>query len=166
MSIPPTSLTWPATPDDVAALLRARTQDTTGQEVGAWTTDTRPDLNGVTQTLAMCTSVVLGQTGDVTDLVCPSADDVRAQAATAVALLAAMLIELSYFPEQVASNRSAYDQYAALWNATMPQLVQSVAECRGGEVEAGGGADSTVVPPSSWAFPVDTGGMVGWGTRW
>ena len=137
-------------------------------EVGTWTATTRPTLVEVEQTLAMCQGIVLGQTGDVTALVCVTADDVRCQAATAVTMLAAMLIELSYFPEQVASNRSAYEQYAALWNQLMPALVESVAECLGGGVEPtpGGEDGAPYIAPASWAFPVDTGGMVGWGTKW
>jgi hypothetical protein len=162
-------ITWPATADDVAALLRARTQDNTDVEVGQWTATTRPTLAEVERILSMCQPMVLGQTGRLENLVCDTADDVRAQAATAVALLGAMFVELSYFPEQVASNRSAYDQYAALWQTMMPQLVASVAECVAGAVEPdpGAGADGAVsVPAASWGFPVDAGGMVGWQTRW
>lgn len=168
MSTPPTTtVTWPATPDDVATLLRARTQDSTDVEVGVWSTTTRPALDEVERILSMSETMVLGQTGDITALTCATADSVRGQAATMVALMSAMLVELSYFPEQVASNRSAYEQYAAMWQNFMPALVQAVAECVGGGVEAGGGtAEGTTVPAASWAFPVDTGGMVGWGTKW
>jgi hypothetical protein len=169
---PPTpalEITWPATPDDIAALLRARTQDGSDVEVGAWTADTRPTYMEVERILSMTQSMVLGQTGSLDNLMCDTADDVRAQAATAVALLGAMFVELSYFPEQVASNRSAYEQYAALWQTFMPQLVASVAECAAGVVEPdpGVGQDGAVsVPAASWAFPLDAGGMVGWQTKW
>lgn len=163
-----TPVTWPATPDDVAALLRARTQDDTDVEVGAWTATTRPTLTEVERILSMAQAMVLGQTGTLDNLVCDTAADVQTQAAGVTALLAAMLVELSYFPEQVQSSRSAYEQYRELWDIMMPALVSSVAECAAGGVEPtpeedGGGV---AVPAPSWAFPVDVGGMVGWQTKW
>lgn len=168
MSTPPEPLvTWPATPDDVAALLRARTQDTSDAEVGQWTDDTRPTLTEVERVLAMAQSVVLGKTGTLDDLTCATAEDIQTQGAFLVALLAAMLVELSYFPEQVNSDRSAYQHYKDLWDTAIQDLAEAVAECMGGAVDPGGAEDGgAVVPPASWAFPVDCGGMVGWQTKW
>jgi hypothetical protein len=177
VSTPPAPLvTWPATPDDVAVLLRARTQDNTDEELGKWTEDTRPTLAEVERLIAMAQSIIMGQTGPLTPevLICSTADEIMTQAATTVALLAAMLVELSYFPEQVQSTRSAYEQYRELFwgpdgkSGLIGNLVEAVHECvTGGGVEPepdGGGAVS--VPPPSYAFPVDAGGMVGWQTRW
>jgi hypothetical protein len=167
--LPITSLVvWPATPDDVAALLRARTQDNTDEELGEWTDNTRPTLSEVERLLAMAQSAITGRTGPLTPevLVCSTADDIMTQAATTVALLAAMLVELSYFPEQVQSSRSAYEQYRDLvWgpdgkSGLVGDLVESVHECAAGDVEPGSGLSP------SYAFPVDRGGMVGWQTRW
>jgi len=137
--------------------------------VGEWTEDTRPTLEEVNHLLAMAQSIVLGQTGPLNDetLICASKDDIYTQAATVVALLAAMLVELSYFPEQVQSTRSAYEQYRELfWGADgrsgmIGELVSSVAECKSGGVEPEGG-----VGRPSFGFPVDRGGLVGWQTRW
>lgn len=165
-------VTWPATPSDVAALLRARTQDSSDEELGEWTTDTRPTLDEVKRLLSMAQSIVLGQTGPLTPevLICATADDVMTQAATVVALLAAMLVELSYFPEQVQSSRSAYEQYRDLfWGPDMKSgligdLVSSVTECASGGVTPD--PEGVSVSPASYAFPVDAGGMVGWQTRW
>lgn len=167
-------VTWPATPDDVAVLLRARTQDSTDKELGEWTDDTRPTLGEVERLLAMAQATILGQTGPLTPevLVCSSADDIMTQAATTVALLAAMLVELSYFPEQVQSSRSAYDQYRELFwgpdgkSGLIGDLVEAVRECvTGGAVEPdSGGVEGSTEP--HYAFPVDAGGMVGWQTRW
>jgi hypothetical protein len=175
MSDPPSTLvTWPATPDDVAALLRARTQDNTDVEVGAWTDETRPTLAEVERLLVMAQSIVVGQTGPLTPevLVCASVNDILTQAATVVALLAAMLVELSYFPEQVQSSRSAYEQYRDLFwgpdgkSGMIGDLVSAVHECIAGGVEPDSGVDGISVPPASWAFPRDAGGMVGWKTKW
>lgn len=167
MSTPPSAISWPATTDSVAALLRARTQDEAGTEGGVWTDETRPTLAEVEMILSMAQAIVLGQTGSLDALACETADEVRSQGATLVSLMAAMLVELSYFPEQVQTNRSAYQQYADLFDTLMPQLVQSVEECLGGGVEPGGGTDGGgTVPKPSFAFPKDVGGMVGWQTRW
>lgn len=175
MSVPETPLvSWPATPNDVAALLRARTQDNTDEEQGEWTEDTRPTLAEVERLLAMAQSIVMGQTGPLTPeiLICVSADEIMIQAATTVALLAAMLVELSYFPEQVQSSRSAYEQYRDLFwgpdgkSGLIGDLVSAVHECAFGEVSPDPGGEGVVVPPASWAFPRDAGGMVGWQTRW
>ena len=168
-------VTWPATPDDVAALLRSRTQDNTDEELGIWTADTRPTLAEVERLLAMAQSIITGQTGPLTPevLICSTADDILTQAATTVALLAAMLVELSYFPEQVQSTRSAYEQYRELfWGADgksglIGSLVAAVSECAGGGVEPDAGEQAAGgVQSPSYAFPVDRGGMVGWQTRW
>jgi hypothetical protein len=121
----------------------------------------------------MAQSIVTGQTGPLTPevLVCPTAADIMTQAATVVALLAAMLIELSYFPEQVQSSRSAYEQYRDLFwgsdgkSGLIGDLVTAVSECVGGGVEPDP-ADDAGSLTSSWAFPLDCGGMVGWQTKW
>jgi hypothetical protein len=165
-------VTWPATPGDVATLLRARTQDDTDKELGEWTDNTRPTLAEVERLLAMAQSIIIGQTGPLTPevLVCSTSDDIMTQAATTVALLAAMLVELSYFPEQVQSSRSAYEQYRELFwgpdgkSGLVGDLVEAVHECvMSGGVEPDSDESSA---PASWAFPVDRGGMVGWQTKW
>jgi hypothetical protein len=51
---------WLATPEDVAALLRSRTKDDAGRELGAWTDATRPTLVDVEQLIALAA----GQTTD------------------------------------------------------------------------------------------------------
>jgi hypothetical protein len=97
------------------------------------------------------------------------ADQVRDQARYWMSLLAAMLVELSYFPEQVRSDRSAFQYYKDLWDddvAGFKGLIDAVAECRGGEVEPDGTGDGAIPQDPSWSFPIDVGGMVGWQTKW
>jgi hypothetical protein len=171
--VTPSLVSWPATPDDVAALLRARTQDSSDEELDTWTDDTRPTLSEVERLLFMAQSIVLGSTGPLNSevLTCSTADDIMTQAATTVALLAAMLVELSYFPEQVQSSRSAYEQYRDLFwgpdgkSGMVGDLVEAVRECIEGGVtpDPAGGEGST---RAAWGFPVDRGGLVGWHTRW
>lgn len=60
---------------------------------------------------------------------------------------AAMLIELSYFPEQVASGRSPYEQLKALYTDALKNLLaRATGDAPGGEA----GAPS----PPSYGFPL------------
>jgi hypothetical protein len=155
------------TVDDVGALLRARTQDTADDELGTFNDETRPTGEEVEILIKQAGSVVLARTGSLNDppLSCPTAPDVRANAAYLVSLLAAMLVELSYFPEQVRSDRSPYENYRELFNESITGLIDAAVECRGGEVipdDAGEGFR----PGPSYSFPVDGGGLIGWQTQW
>lgn len=150
---------------DIGALLRARTQDSNDQELGTFTDDTRPTDKEVERIIAQASSVVYGATGDVSTLECQGMEEtIKESAKYLISLLAACLIELSYFPEQVRSDRSAFQGYYDIFTGPMGMtaLLDSVAECRGGEVEA----DGTGPARASWAFPEDLGGLVGWQTKW
>lgn len=92
---------WMATPDDVAALLRARTKDETGRELGVWSDATRPTLAEVEHLIAMAA-------GQATDADGPGAA-CAPLCRNVIALHTACLIELSYFPEQVQTARSPYE---------------------------------------------------------
>jgi hypothetical protein len=107
-----------AGPGDVAALLRARTKDTDGRELGEWTEETRPTVTEVEQKIEIARALVGLNAGAIPD-------PCREGAETAVALLAAMLVEQSYFPEQVADNRSPYQMLERLY----AQASAGLAEC-------------------------------------
>ena len=169
--------TWPTWPDDyptvqdVGDILRARTQDSDDDEVGTFTDDTRPTEGEVERMIVRAGSVVYSATGRLDDLACEGSGGIQEAAKHWVSLLASMLIELSYSPEQVRSDRSAYAFYKEMWDdetTGFTSLMDAVAECKAGEIEPDvPGADaSTAVPDPSWSFPVDAGGMVGWGTKW
>jgi hypothetical protein len=171
-----TDVNWPAWPDDypdvdaVGAILRARTQDSHDDEVGTFTDDTRPTTDQAEKIIRECGSVVFMATGRLDDLQCTMKDTVQEGAKHWIAMLSAMLIELSFSPEQVRSDRSAYVFYKEMWDdATtgFTSLIDAVNECRGGELEPDTpGGDGAFVGNPSWAFPEDVGGMVGWQTRW
>lgn len=117
--------------NEVARLLRARTKDTAGKEVGDFTEDTRPTWSEVDDLIDTAEGDVLAQTGSLLS-------DIDTRAARAlVALRAAMLVELSYFPEQVRSDRSAYVEYKRLYDDGLAALLASIAE-GGGEAGKGG----------------------------
>jgi CheY-like chemotaxis protein len=160
------------TVDEIGALLRARTQNGDDNEIGTFTSDTRPTDDQVQSIIMMAQSVVVGAVGDLDALVCGTADQVRTQARFMMALLASMLVELSYFPGQIETGNSPYPHYRDMFDAQMPGLIEAAAECRAGEVTPtpgtgdGGGGGTPIPGSASWNFPEDQGGMVGWGTRW
>jgi hypothetical protein len=108
-------------------------------------------------------------------LIAQAADDVIAEidsdlppetwpaVASVIALRTAMLIELSYYPEQVASNRSQYNELKELFDDALKRLVLAVAreqeELNSGDEQYGG-----VRPHHN--FPVDAGGLIGWKSKW
>ena len=106
----------PASPADVAAWLRARTQDSEGREIGLFTEDTRPSVGQVDVALKQARTLVAGKMGSAPP------DPCGALYETVVALQAACIIEKSYFPEQVVSGRSAYEQLAEELTAAMDAL--------------------------------------------
>jgi hypothetical protein len=106
MTIPELPLP-PASPADVAAWLRARTQDNEGREIGLWTEATRPSVDQVESHLVQARVLLSGEMG-VNDLENPGPCGELYEAV--VALQAALIIEKSYFPEQIATARSPYAQ--------------------------------------------------------
>lgn len=171
MAHPAHPIAWPEdypTVDEVGAILRARTQDDHDDELGTFTPDTRPTDTEVEKLIVRAGTVVYGATGRLDDLQCFLAQQVREQAKHWIAFMTAMLVELSYFPEQVRSDRSAFQYYKDIWDDEVVGfrgLLDAVTECKGGEIEPDTG-DAPFIGNPSWAFPVDVGGMVGWQTRW
>lgn len=80
----------------------------------------------------------------------------------AVALYAAISIELQYWPEQVRSNQSAASMMQARYESRVKALIS---EGETGEPQGEGGAGDSPAD-ASWAFPPDHGGLIGWGTQW
>jgi hypothetical protein len=157
------------TVDDVAALLRARTQDNNDQEVGTFNDDTRPTGDEAQRMIDVSAGLIFGAVGDLSDLDCGDADLVRNSAQNLWILLAAMLIELSYFPEQVRDNRSPYDQFKELFDVLVPYVTAAVQACQSGdEIPTPLPGDSGALSPAdaAWSFMQDRGGLVGWMTRW
>lgn len=120
MSVTPAAPLELPTTADVAAILRARTKDLDGAEVGDFTDNTRPTGTEVDRLIAMAYAEVSGQVG--TNLYEPCASSAR----TLIAVRAAMWVELSYWPEQVRSDRSAYAELEDQWTASLPALIACV----------------------------------------
>lgn len=146
---------------DVAALLRARTKVLGGREAGTFNYHTRPTAPEVDELIDEAVDEVVGKIGE------PEAGSgLEQRARAAVKLYAACLVELSYFPEQIKTDRSAYNSYFALYKLRVDSLI---AEARtgepGGDPGAGDGAGGTPAD-AAWFFPDDGGGLVGWQSQW
>lgn len=96
------------TVDDVGALLHARTL-ANGAEVGTFTVDTRPTAAQVERLIALAVSDLAGRIG--AGVPAAYAGDAKELAA----LQAATLVEASFFPAQLDTDRSAYRQYQAMY---------------------------------------------------
>lgn len=135
LSVSPSTLpilTYP-TAADVAALLRARTKDLTGNELGVFTPDTRPTNTEVEHLITLAYAEVTGMSGVYLAERCADL------ASTLIVIRAAMWVELSYFPEQVRSDRSVYRELAEQFSLGLPNL----SACVEGNLPDAGGAGGT-----------------------
>lgn len=146
-------VTWTPSVASVGALLRARTTGEGDTELGTFTTATRPTAAQVTELIMDAVGEVATQVGKL-DQDCHT-DLMRAKASTMAKYKAAMLIELSYFPEQVGAKNSAYDQYERLYDKGMGGLVEAVSEACGG-TDDGGSATGGSGPLPSGDFTTET----------
>lgn len=94
---------------DVAALLRARTKDDSGNELGDFTADTRPTDVEVEELIEQAADMVLAvANGDVPSRLYGFGRHV-------VALRTAMMVELTYWPEQVQRENSPYQHIRGMF---------------------------------------------------
>jgi hypothetical protein len=101
-----------ATPRMVAALLRTRTRDANGVELGEWTTTTQPTLAEVQELIVSAQEQVASE---IHASEIPA--NVVAAARQAVVLRTALLIEDSHFSEQIGSGDSPFLQLRELGDA-------------------------------------------------
>lgn len=151
----PLNISWRPSLAEVAALLRTRTKDNMGTELGTFTADTRPTAAEVEQLTSLATAHVASRVG-----LEPCRTALESRARGLAALYTAMLIELSYFPEQVGTDVSPYNQYRDLFDDGIKALITDVAETCGGVPEAG---ESGALPVFDFTQPVTP---LGKGTVW
>jgi hypothetical protein len=102
---------------DVAALLRARTKDDKGEEHGTFDDSTRPTAIQVDILITNgCADVAAWVGYDVPE-------QLWNEARNLASIYAACQVEESYFPEQVASQRSVWDQLWRRYQYGIQQLV-------------------------------------------
>lgn len=125
----------------VSALVRARTRDDLGNELGVFTSTTRPTAIGVMQLWEQEAALVGLSTGRLSELSCPSADEIRKGGQQVVAKRVAAIIEASYRPDEVAQGRTVADFYQGDREDDLEALVTAADRCRAydpGEPEGGG----------------------------
>jgi hypothetical protein len=133
--------------EQVAALLRARTKDDLGKELGEWTTATRPTLDEVENLIGLAQGEVTGRIG--VNLPPTAVSSVQ----TATALLTACYIEKSYYPEATNRDTSAYVQYREEYERAITGLLNAMGGPTGfGPTDEPGGTDEwmSVTTPPAW----------------
>lgn len=110
------------TVEGVGALLRARTRDENGNELGTFTDQTRPTAAEVAGMLEQGAAEVRAA------LPADVRDDLAPQIESLMALATALRIELAYFPDQVAAGRSPFEQYRQLYQDGLRALSANVAD--------------------------------------
>jgi hypothetical protein len=106
---------------EVGSLARSRTKTDAG-ELGTFTSATRPTSAGVRDLVRQAGNDIASVVGWAVPV------KVSEIARSAVVLGTAMLIELSYFPEQVTTNRSPYQQYKDLYDQRLARVTEVVRE--------------------------------------
>jgi hypothetical protein len=137
---------------EVGAMLRTRTRLPGGQELGFFTNDTRPTDAEVDLLVAQAYEDLISRTqADIPEVLI-------GQFRQTLILATALRIELSYFPEQIATNRSPYDQYKTLYDEQWRVLTEALNDVADGGLQADGeGLGSGY--PSYGGFPLTGIGM-------
>lgn len=115
---------WYPSLETVASLVRARVKTRMGGELPVWTSDTRPTDLQVYELMKFAGMDMLPCVGDPETLPAKYHEAVS----LCVALKTAALIELSYFPEQVEQDRSAYSEYIVLYDLSKNNICQVIAD--------------------------------------
>lgn len=125
---------WMPGLEQVGALIRARTRNTLGVEVGTFTADTRPTDEEAHRVLVQACQDIVSEVGhNLPAPVWNIADSVGA-------LGTALLIELSYYPEQINSGASPYIQLKELYDQRLANLKR--------QVRLHGGDEDPSAPPA------------------
>lgn len=128
------------TPDDIATLLRGRLRGSGGVVPETWSDDTNPTVDQVQATIDLLAPLVLARMGDLDSLTCDSTDVVHGAVRALIAERVALRLEEGYWPEEAAAiGRDLDAEWRRHLEVETPAIVDAVAECKGGEVEPGGG---------------------------
>lgn len=130
---------WKPTVENVGALIRARTKVRGGAELGTFTPP--GDVRGETRPTQEQAESVIDQAVDHVQAAVggePCNASLKESAGAAATMLAAILIETSFYPEQTDSRTSAASRLETLFNARMKSLTAAVSEQCGGQGEGGG----------------------------
>ena len=155
--VDPLTIPWRPTVDDVAALIRARTKDASGNELGTFSDKTRPTDAEVEQLITNgCAKVA-----SVVGWGLPA--DAEAEAMHLAAIWTACEVELSYWPEQVRTERSPYAQLLAMYEYDIGPFAEYVSQLTPGGGGSVGARSGTFYSPSAtaaWAYTFGYGSAV------
>jgi hypothetical protein len=154
----PLEVEWRPAVQEVASWIRTRTMNNNQQYEGTFTEETQPTDEQAETIISLATAHVASRVGEVGEL---CSDYLTSQARNLSSLYAALVIELSYFPEQVGTNRSPYDNLKELFDSGIKELREGVKENCGdvpgdeaGEGAAGPAYDfSVTTAPLGREFP-------------
>lgn len=96
--------------EEVALWIRARTKDNLGNEIGTFTADTRPTEAEVSKLVALTGGSMVSCVGPWLP------ESLWERSRLVVALKTAMIVELSYFPEQIERDHSPYKYLKELFD--------------------------------------------------
>lgn len=128
----------------VAKLLRARTRGAGGLSPGTFDATTKPTGEQVDELIDTASDSILPALPNK-----PVPVDFHASARWLVAIKAAMLVELSYFPEQTAGDRSVYTNLRDLLRDEMKVTVKAMNDAADGTADGATGMPSHTFPPCS-----------------
>ncbi len=155
---------WVPTLSQLAAILRSRTRGVSSRDASVageqdmFTTTTRPTRAQALEIIGIATGEMLALSGGRT----PCTDELASGWRSLALYRAAMLCEISYFPEQTNGDQTAFEALRKMWEASAKILTAAV-------------TDQCPLPgadPDDWAhrgFPI---GRVPcripttWGERW
>lgn len=141
---------WTPSLDDVGAVLRARTVDDFGHELGTFNSGTRPTGDQVLTFVDTAVADVRSEAGKI-----PSKEQPLARRVAAIG--AALQVELSFFPEEVATGQSPYAQLERMYEKLLARLVTAISTDNGND-----DSDPTLLAVDSFGNDC---GIVGFGTR-
>ena len=102
---------------DLGSLLRARTTDNNGNELGTFTADTRPTAAQADGLITFATDMVLLHAGENVP------DRLRSRVRSVILLRAAQLVEATYYPEQANDDQqSAFALYGTMYEEALASL--------------------------------------------
>lgn len=145
------------TPTDVAAYIPRRFREPGGTYSAVPTALTSPTAAQVTRIITDQEALVLAATGNLSALSCGGGEtNVWAAAAGVVAQRAAIVVERSFWPEEIADNRDIAAEWRTIVESDQAAVVQAARECAAGEIEPGGDEGSPVDIAPVFSFETQT----------
>lgn len=151
------AIAWAPTLAEVASLVLTRTKGTFergGQYYGTFNNDTIPTDDQAAQLILLATGTVASTVGET-----PCNAVLSGRAGHLAALYAAMMIELSHYPEQVNANKSPYPEYAKLYESGLDRLIASIEKECGEDLPGGGDSGGSGRPDYNFSKSRENLGM-------